>query len=125
MIRVKNKKRAGAEGLCLYNPSLLCCPDQMLPVMELSQHLVSSFMTVRLIIPQGVRCVGHVEIIWSAVCSLAPHLHFAEEARPHFVHKRTKTPNASTQAIEFDPGCSGQIHFNRPFADPRNVGTER
>ena len=27
--------------------------------------------------------VGHVKITWSAVCSLAPHSHFAEEARPY------------------------------------------
>ena len=34
-------------------------------------------------------------------------------------------PNASMQAIEFDPSCSGQTHFNRFYADPKNVDTER
>ena len=27
--------------------------------------------------------MGHVKIMWSAVCSPAPHSHFAEEARPY------------------------------------------
>ena len=40
------------------------------------------------------------------------------------MHGRTKTTNASTQAIEFDPSCSGQTHSNESCADPRNVDTE-
>ena len=67
----------------------------------------------------------HVKIMWYTVCSLAPHSHFAEEARPPFVHGRTETPNASTQAIEFGPSCSGRTHSNKSCADPRNVDTER
>ena len=67
--------------------------------------------------------MGHVKITWSAVSSLAPHLYFAEEARPHLC--MDKTLNASTQATEFDPSCFGQTHSNRPCADPRNVDTER
>ena len=39
------------------------------------------------------------------------------------MHGQPKTPNASTQAIEFDPSCSGQTHSNRSCADPRNVDT--
>ena len=34
-------------------------------------------------------------------------------------------PKASTQAIDFDPGCFNQTHLNRPCADLRNVDTER
>ena len=83
MIQVKHKKRMGTEGLSFYHPNLLCCLDQMLAVMELSQHLVLSSKTVRPINPQGARCMGHVKIMWSAVCSLAPHSHFAEEAGLH------------------------------------------
>ena len=92
MIQVGHKKRMGTEGLCFYHPNLLCCLDQMLAVMELSQHLVSSSKTIRSIIPRGARCVGHVEIMWSAVCSLEPHSHFAEEARPHLCMDKPKRP---------------------------------
>ena len=38
------------------------------------------------------------------------------------MHGGIETPNASTQAIEFDPNCSGQTHSNGPCADPTNVG---
>ena len=36
--------------------------------------------------------MGHVKIMWSAVCSLAPHSHFAEEARPHLCMDEPKRP---------------------------------
>ena len=68
--------------------------------------------------------MGQIEIMWSAVCSLAPHLHFAEGARPPFVHGRTETPTASTQAIEY-LSCSNQTHSNGSCADPKNIDTER
>ena len=38
--------RTGADGLSFYNSRLLYCPGQMLAVMLLSQHRVSSFKTV-------------------------------------------------------------------------------
>ena len=41
--------------------------DQMLAVMVLSQHRLSSSKTVRPATPQGARCKEHVEIVWSAV----------------------------------------------------------
>ena len=92
-IPVRHMERMKTEGLSFYNLSLLCCPDQMLAVTELSQHLVSSFKIVRPIIPQGARCMGHVGIMWSAVCLLAPHLLFAE-ARLHlcFDEPKRSTP---------------------------------
>ena len=92
MMQVRHTKRVETEGLSFYHPNLLCCLDQMLEVMELSQHFVSSFKTVRPIIPQSARCEGHVNIMWSAVCSLAPHLHFAEEARRHLCKDEPKRP---------------------------------
>ena len=92
MIQVRHKKRMGTEGSLLYHPSPLCCPDQMLVVTELSQHLVSSSKTVRPIIPRGGRCMGHVKIMCFAVCSLAPHSHFAEGARPHWCMNEPKRP---------------------------------
>ena len=125
MIQVRHNKGMGTEGLSFYHPNLLCCLDQMLAVMELSQHLVSSSKTVRPIIHRGARCMGHAKIMWSAVGSLAPCLHFAEEARPHLCVEEPKHPNASTQAIEFDPSFSGQTYSNGSCADPRNVNTER
>ena len=42
MIQVRHTEKIGAEGLAFYLPNLLRCPDQMLAVMELSQHLVST-----------------------------------------------------------------------------------
>ena len=51
--------RTGAEGLSFYYPRLLYCLDQMLAVMSLSQHRVSSSETVRPRAPCGARCIGH------------------------------------------------------------------
>ena len=52
--------------------------------------------------------MDHVKIMWSAACSLVPHLHFVEEARSHLCMDETKRPTPLRTAIEFDPGCSGQ-----------------
>ena len=51
--------RTGAEGLYFYYPRLLHCLNQMLAVMLLSQHRVSSSKTVRPRAPCGARCIGH------------------------------------------------------------------
>ena len=75
--------RTGAEGLSFYYPRLLHFLDQMLAVISLSQHRVSSSKTVRPRAPCGARCIGHAVSTWSAVCSEAPHLQFGEKARPH------------------------------------------
>ena len=75
--------RTGAEGLSFYYPRLLHCLDQMLAVMLLSQHRVSSSKTVRPRAPCGARCIGHAVSTWSAVSSEAPHSQFGEGARPH------------------------------------------
>ena len=75
--------RTGGEGLSVYYPRLLHCLDQMVAVVLLSQHRVSSSKTVRPRAPCGVRCIGHTVRTWSAVCSEAPHSQFGEEARPH------------------------------------------
>ena len=75
--------RTGAEGLSFYYPRLLHCLNQMLAVVLLSQHRVSSSKTVRPRASCGARCIRHAVITWSAVCSKAPHLQFGERARPH------------------------------------------
>ena len=38
--------------------------------------------------------MGHIKIMWSTVCSLAPHSHFAEEARPHLCMDHPKRPTS-------------------------------
>ena len=59
--------RTGAEGLSFYNFRLLHCLNQMLAVMLLSQHRVSSSKTVRPHPPCGARCIGHAVSTWSVV----------------------------------------------------------
>ena len=56
---------------------------QMLAVMVLSQHRVSTSKTVSPRIPVGARCTGHVRMMCSAVCSAEPHSQFDVGARPH------------------------------------------
>ena len=55
---------------------------QMLAVMVLSQHHVSTSKTVSPRIPVGGRCTGHVRMMCSAVCSAVPHLQINVGARP-------------------------------------------
>ena len=62
-----------------------------------------------------------VEITWSAV--YLHHTRISLKKRDPICAWTNR--NASTQAIEFDPSCSGQTRFNRPCVDPRNVDTER
>ena len=50
--------------------------NQMLAVMVLSQHRVSTSKTVSPRIPVGARYTGHVRIMCSAICSAAPHSQF-------------------------------------------------
>ena len=75
--------RTRAEGLFFYYPRLLHCLNQMLAVVLLSHHRVSSSKTVRSRAPCDARCTGHAVSTWSAVCSEAPHSQFGERARPH------------------------------------------
>ena len=75
-------KQDWAEGLSFYYPRLLHCLNQILVMVLLSQHRVSSSKTVRPRAPCGARCIGHAVRTWSAVCSEAPHSPFGEEARP-------------------------------------------
>ena len=105
--------RTGAEGLSFYYPRLLYCLDQMLAVMSLSQHRVSSFKTVRPRAPCGARCIGHAVSTWSAVCSEAPHSQFGEGARPHLCMDKWNRPTpvrrrlSLTQAARSKPIPTG------------------
>ena len=38
--------------------------------------------------------MGHVKTMWFEVCSLAPHLHFAEKAIPHLYMDEPKRQHA-------------------------------
>ena len=84
--------RTGAEGLSFYYPRLLYCPDQMLAVILLSQHRVSSSKTFRLRAPYDARCIGHAIRTWSVVCSAAPHSQFGKGARPHLCMDKCNRP---------------------------------
>ena len=74
--------RIGAEGLSFYYPRLLHCLNQMLAVVLLSQHRISSSKTVRPRAPCNARCIEHGVSTWSTVCSEAPHSQFGEGADP-------------------------------------------
>ena len=75
--------RTGAESLSFYYPRLLYCPDQMLTVVVLYQHRVSSSKTVRPLASCGDRCMGHAIKTGSAVCSGARHSQIGERMRLH------------------------------------------
>ena len=125
MIQVRHNKRMGTEVLFFYHPNLLCSLDQMQAEIELSQHFVSSSTTVRSIIPRGARCMEHVKILWTAVCSLAPHSHLAERARPHLCMDKPKRPTPARRRLSLTQAVLVQTHSYRPRADHRNADTER
>ena len=119
--------RTGAEGLSFYYPRLLHCLDQMLAVMLLSQHRVSSSKTVRPRAPCGARCMGHIVSTWSAVCSEAPHSQFGEGARPQFgegvcVHIKKAIGKINVVGVfstncKFNRTCGGQYRYRMVFGE--------
>ena len=100
--------RTGAEGLSFYYPRLLHCLDQMLAVMSLSQHRVSSSKTVRPRAPCGARCIGHAVSTWSAVCSEAPHSQFGEGARPHLCMDKWNRPTPVRRRLSLTQAARGK-----------------
>ena len=86
--------RTGAEGLSFYYPRLLNCLNQMLAVVLLSQHRVSSSKTVRPRTSCGAQCIGHPVRTWSAVCPEASHSQFGERARPHLCMDEWNRPTS-------------------------------
>ena len=105
--------RTGAGGLSFYYHRPLCCPDQTLAMMLLSQHRVSSSKTVRSRAPRGAPCMGHAIRMWSAVCLEALHSQFAEGARPHLCMDEWNRPTpflkrlSLTQAAQDRPIPAG------------------
>ena len=100
--------RTGAESLSFYYPRLLHCLDQMLAVMSLSQHRVSSSKTVRPRAPCGARCIGHAVSTWSVVCSEAPHLQFGEGARPHLFLDEWNRPTPVRRRLSLTQAARGK-----------------
>ena len=100
--------RTGAEGLSFYYPRLLHCLDQMLAVMSLSQHRVSSSKTVRPRAPCGALCIGHIVSTWSAVCSEAPHSQFDEGARPHLCMDEWNRPTPVSRRLSLTQAARGK-----------------
>ena len=80
---VRSQTGLGPRVYFFYCARLLYCPDQMLAVVLLSQHRVSSSNIVRPRAPCGARCMGHAIRTWSAVFSEPLHLQFGIETRPH------------------------------------------
>ena len=101
--------RTADEGLSFYYPKMLHCSNQMLAVMSLSQHRVSSSKTVRPRAPCGALCIGHAVSTWSAVCSEVPHLQFDEGERLHLYMNEWNRPTpvrrrlSLTQAARVSP----------------------
>ena len=100
--------RTGAEGLSFYYPTLLHCLDQMLAVMSLSQHQVSSSKTVRPHAPCGARCIRHAVSTWSAVCSEVPHSQFGEGARPYLCMDKWNHPTPVHRRLSLTQAARGK-----------------
>ena len=100
--------RTGAEGLSFYFPWLLHCLNQMLSVVLLSQHRVSSSKTVRPRAPCGARCIGHAVSTWSAVCSEAPHSQFGEGARSHLCMDEWNRPTPLRRRLSLTQAARGK-----------------
>ena len=101
-----NKTRA--EGLSFYYPRLVHCLNQMLAVMLLSQHRVSSSKTVRLRAPCGARCIGHAVSTLSAVCSEAPYPQFGKGARPHLCMDEWNRPTQGCRRLSITEAARGK-----------------
>ena len=100
--------RTGAEGLSFYYPRLLYCLNQMLAVVLLSQHRVSSSKTVRPRAPCGARCIGHAVSTWSAVYSEAPHSQFGKGARPHLCMNEWNRPTPVRRRLSLTQAARGK-----------------
>ena len=101
--------RTGAEGLFFYYLGLLHCLNQMLAVVLLNQHRVSSSKTVRPRPPYGARCIGHAVSTWSAVCSEAPHSQFGEGARPHLCMDEWNRPKPVRRLLSLTQATRGKL----------------
>ena len=100
--------RIGAEGLSFYYLRLLHCLNQMLAVVLLRQHRVSSSKTVRPRAPCGAQCIGHAVRTWSVVCSEATHSQFGEGARPHLCMDEWNRPTPVRRRLSLTQAARGK-----------------
>ena len=89
-------------------PHLLYFLNQMLAVILLSQHLVSSSKTIRPRAPCGACCIRHAVRTWSAVCSEAPHSQFGEGARPHLCIDKWNRPTPARRWLSLTRAARGK-----------------
>ena len=106
-LQARHKQNWG-RGFILLLPRLLHCVNQMLAVMSLSQHRVSSSKTVRPRAPCGARCIEHAVRTWSAVCSEAPHSQFDEGARPHLCMDEWNCPTPVRRRLSLTQAARGK-----------------
>ena len=104
-----NTNRTETESLFFYYPRLLYYLYQMLAVMLLSQHRVSSSKTVRPRAPCGARCIGHAVRTWSTVCSEAPHSQFSERARLHLCMDEWNCPTPVRRRLSLTQAVLGKL----------------
>ena len=104
-----NSNITGAEGLFFLYLRLLYRSDQILAVMMLSQHQVSSIKIVRPRAPCGARRMGHAIKTWSAVCSRVPHSQFGDRARPHFCMNEGNRPKPVRRQLNLTEAVRGKV----------------
>ena len=59
-------------------------------------------------IPFGARCRGHVEMMWSTVCSEAPHSQFGEGAALHLYMDEWNHPTPVRRRFSFTQDVLGK-----------------
>ena len=96
------------RGFILLPPWPPNCLDQMLSVRDFSQQLVLFSKTIRPNITRGARCMGHCEMMWSTVCSLAPHSQFVRGARPHLYMDEQKRPTPERRRLSLTQAALGR-----------------
>ena len=99
--------RTGGEALSFYYPRMLHCLYQMLSVVLLTQHRVSSSKTVRPRAPCGAQYIRHAVRTWSAVCSEAPHSQFGEGARHHLCMDEWNCPTPARTRLSLTQAARG------------------
>ena len=80
----------------------------MLTALILSLRRVSSSRTNTPCIPFGARCRGHLEMMWSAVCSEAPHSQFGEGAAPYLYMDEWNRPTPVRRRFSFTQDVLGK-----------------
>ena len=109
----QSQTELGPRVYFFYYLRLLCCLDQMLLVMVLSQHWVLSSRAIRPLAPCGAQCMGHAITMWSVICSGAAQ--FDEGVRLHLCVDKWNHPTpvcrqlSLTQAVWGKPNPTGLV----------------